>query len=100
VSYEWGEDPLFNHLMVKMLLNAHSTSIMGILGRYEGNVMTWVRSSNNKLIDRVARYVSHLLVRQGKNPEYKEVIEIIFEEAQVLKENEPIVLKVLDRFKS
>ena len=100
VSYEWGEDPLFNHLMVKMLLNAHSTSIMGILGRYEGNVMTWVRSSNNKLIDRVARYVSHLLARQGKNPEYEEVIEKIFEEAQELKDNEPIVLKVLDRFKS
>src|SRR5690606_14829771 len=31
--FEWGEDLLFNHLMVKMLLNAHSTVIMGILGR-------------------------------------------------------------------
>lgn len=97
-TFHWGSDPLFNHLMVKMLLNAHSTLIMGLMGRYEGNVMTWVRSSNNKLIDRVARYVLHLLKQSGKNATYDDVVEKIFEEADGLQENEPIVLKVLKRF--
>ena len=84
--------------MVKMLLNAHSTLVMGLLNRYEGNVMTWVRSSNNKLIDRSARYILHLLKAQGKTAEYSDVVEKIFEERENLEENDPIVLKVLRRF--
>ena len=51
--------PLFKHLVLKMILNTHSTLIMGRLGRYEGNVMTYVRASNNKLIDRAIRYIDH-----------------------------------------
>ena len=96
--FSWGEEPLFNHLMVKMLLNAHSTLIMGLLDRYEGNVMTWVRSSNNKLVDRAARYVLQLLKMKGKTPSYEDVVEKIFEESENLKENEPIVIKVMNRF--
>lgn len=98
LDFNWGEDPLFNHLMVKMLLNAHSTLIMGLLGRYQGNVMTWVRSSNNKLVDRVARYVLQLLKEDGKTASYEDVIEKIFEESENLQENEPVVLKVLKRY--
>jgi N-acetylmuramic acid 6-phosphate etherase len=98
VNYVGGEDPLYNHLMIKMLLNAHSTLIMGLLGRYEGNVMTWVRPSNNKLIDRAARYIIQLLDQEGKEASYEEVVEKIFEEKEKLQENEAIVLKVLDRF--
>ena len=97
--FEWGEDPLFNHLMVKMLLNAHSTLIMGLLGRYEGNVMTWVRPSNNKLIDRAARYILQLLLQRGKKASYEDVVLKIFEGIEVLKENEPIVLHVLKKYK-
>jgi N-acetylmuramic acid 6-phosphate etherase len=84
--------------MVKMLLNAHSTLIMGLLDRYQGNVMTWVRSSNNKLIDRSARYIIHLLKEDGKSATYEDVIEKIFEESEELQENDPIVLKVLRRY--
>ncbi|MBA2405784.1 MAG: hypothetical protein H0V66_13495, partial [Bdellovibrionales bacterium] len=98
VEFNWGQDQLFNHLMVKMILNAHSTLIMGLLDRYKGNVMTWVRSSNNKLIDRSARYVLHLLKENGKTVSYEDVIEKIFEESENLQENDPIVLKVLKRF--
>jgi N-acetylmuramic acid 6-phosphate etherase len=98
VEFNWGDDQLFNHLMVKMLLNAHSTLVMGLLNRYEGNVMTWVRSSNNKLIDRSARYIQHLLKAQGKTAEYSDVVEKIFEERENLEENDPIVLKVLRRY--
>lgn len=98
VEFNWGQDQLFNHLMVKMLLNAHSTLIMGLLDRYQGNVMTWVRSSNNKLVDRSARYVLHLLKESGKSATYEDVIEKIFEESEDLQENDPIVLKVLRRY--
>jgi N-acetylmuramic acid 6-phosphate etherase len=96
--FDWGSDPLFNHLMVKMLLNAHSTLIMGLLGRYEGNVMTWVRSSNNKLVDRSARYILQLLKQKNIEASYEDVVLKIFEESETLTENEPIVMKVLKRF--
>ena len=96
--FHWGEDPLFNHLMVKMLLNAHSTLIMGLLGRYEGNVMTWVRPSNNKLIDRAARYISQLLKQKNKSATYEEIVLKIFEEIENASEDRPVVLSVLDRF--
>jgi N-acetylmuramic acid 6-phosphate etherase len=96
-TFLWGEDPLFNHLMVKMLLNAHSTLIMGILGRYEGNVMTWVRPSNNKLIDRAARYILQLLKQKNKTASYETVVEKIFEEIEIVNENEPVVLRVLEK---
>lgn len=96
--FEWGEDPLFNHLMVKMLLNAHSTLIMGLLGRYEGNVMTWVRPSNNKLIDRASRYILQLLAVEGKSASYEDVVLKVFEEMEKVTENEAVVLKVLERY--
>jgi N-acetylmuramic acid 6-phosphate etherase len=96
--FYWGEDPLFNHLMVKMLLNAHSTLIMGLLGRYEGNVMTWVRPSNNKLIDRAARYIQHVLSGKEKRASYEDIVEKIFEEIGHLNDNEPVVLKVCEKF--
>jgi N-acetylmuramic acid 6-phosphate etherase len=95
--FEWGEDPLFNHLMVKMLLNAHSTLIMGLLGRYEGNVMTWVRPSNNKLIDRAARYILQLLKQKRITPSYEDVVLKIFEEIEIVNENEPVVMRVVGK---
>lgn len=95
--FEWGEEPLFNHLMVKMLLNAHSTLIMGLLGRYEGNVMTWVRPSNNKLIDRAARYITQLLKVKGKTVPYETVVLKIFEEIDIVNENEPVVVRVVEK---
>ncbi len=98
VRFDWGSEPLFNHLMVKMLLNAHSTLIMGLLGRYEGNVMTWVRASNNKLIDRAARYVIQLLKQKNKFPSYEDVLLKIFQEIEVAHENEPVVMRVVDKF--
>jgi N-acetylmuramic acid 6-phosphate etherase len=98
VTFHWGDDPLFNHLMVKMLLNAHSTLIMGILGRYEGNVMTWVRPSNNKLIDRAARYILQILKQKNKAPSYEDVVLKIFQEIEVVNENEPVVMRVVEKF--
>ncbi|MGE3608145.1 MAG: hypothetical protein AB7I27_01060 [Bacteriovoracaceae bacterium] len=98
VTFDWGDDPLFNHLMIKMLLNSHSTLTMGLLERYEGNVMTWVRPSNNKLIDRAARYILQLLERQNSKASYEEVILKIFEEIENGHDQGPVVLKVLTKF--
>ena len=44
-----------------MLLNTHSTLVMGRLGKIKSNFMIWVRPTNNKLIDRSIRYVKYLL---------------------------------------
>ena len=74
---------LHQHLLLKMILNILSTLIMGKLGRYESNLMTYVTPSNNKLIDRAARYVSILLKRESvTNVTYEEIIYALFEEME------------------
>lgn len=70
---------LHEHLLLKMILNIHSTLVMGKLGRYESNLMTWVRPGNYKLIDRAARYVLLLLERDGIGCSYDLVIRRMFE---------------------
>lgn len=92
-----GVPPFSRHLILKMALNIHSTLVMGRLGRYLDNLMTWVKPSNNKLIDRAIRYVTLLIQRRtGKTPDYKTVARALFEERAKLKTGEPIVLKTMD----
>ena len=61
------------HCVLKMLLNTHSTLVMGRLGRYDGNIMTWVRPGNNKLIDRAIRYAGLLLKRRAIDATYEQI---------------------------
>lgn len=84
--------PLCEHLLLKLLLNAHSTLVMGRIGRFESNVMTWVRPSNYKLIDRAARYTEHLLAREKIRVSYSETVHAIFENAARLGPSDSIVL--------
>ncbi len=66
---------LFDHLTLKMILNIHSTLVMGRLNRFEGNLMTWVYPSNGKLVDRAARYTQILLGRYGYGEfDYDEIV--------------------------
>lgn len=51
---------LSHHSLLKILLNNLSTLIMGRMDRYQSNIMTYVRPTNYKLIDRSARYVMML----------------------------------------
>ncbi len=89
---------LLEHTFLKLLLNINSTLLMGKLNRYEGNLMTWVKPSNQKLIDRSARYVLELLRRQNITCySYAEVVHAIFAERETLRPDEPIVLKVVAR---
>ncbi len=85
---------LFDHIFLKLLLNTHSTLIMGRLGRTASNCMTYVRPTNGKLIDRAARYTLWLL--KQKNIEYisyEQVIFEIFKQLENLKAGESVVLK-------
>jgi N-acetylmuramic acid 6-phosphate etherase len=83
--------PLFTHLILKMILNTHSTLIMGRLGRYEGNVMTYVRASNNKLIDRATRYIDLLLKRKNIVLPYDTIVFILFETIEKIPTDQPVV---------
>jgi N-acetylmuramic acid 6-phosphate etherase len=88
-----GMPGLFRHLLLKQLLNIHSTLVMGRLGRYESNLMTWVTPTNGKLIDRATRYVGHLLTRAGQ-PEhrYDEIVHELFSEMAGSRPGESVVL--------
>src|SRR5262249_2962245 len=90
---------LFDHLTLKMILNIHSTLIMGRLGRYESNVMTWVNPSNGKLVDRVARYATLLVEREGRRDvDYDEIVRIEFDVKKTLNSKESIVIETAKRY--
>lgn len=91
----------FEHnLVLKLVLNIHSTLIMGRLGRFESSLMTFVKPTNFKLIDRAIRYVQQLSELQGLGkPEYELVAERLFTAKERLKDGEPIVLHLLEDLK-
>jgi N-acetylmuramic acid 6-phosphate etherase len=102
-SYVWDlktSNYLFKQIILKMLLNTHSTLIMGKLNRYEGNIMTWVKPTNNKLIDRAARYIDYLLQDVGVSKSYEEIVYKIFETVEELPETESIVLTTVRKLKN
>ena len=86
------KNPLFTHLLLKMILNTHSTLVMGRLGRYEGNIMTYVRASNNKLIDRAIRYIDLILKNKNITLSYEELAHILFEMIEKTPVDHAIVL--------
>ena len=62
------------------------------MGRYESNIMTFVKPTNYKLIDRATRYV--MMLRPEST--YEEVVRVIYEIRDNLEIDEPIVMKVID----
>lgn len=91
-----GSIELLDHLTLKLLLNMHSTLLMGRLGRFEGNLMTWVYPSNGKLIDRAARYTRILLHRNGYSDfTYEEIVRAQFSCKNELSPEESIVHKTM-----
>jgi N-acetylmuramic acid 6-phosphate etherase len=92
--------PLFKHLTLKMILNTHSTLVMGRLGRYEGNVMTFVRASNNKLIDRAIRYIDLILKKKNINLSYSEVCYKLFEMLEKTPSDKSIVLATVQEIEN
>lgn len=90
---------LLKHTLLKLLLNIHSTALMGLMGRYKSNVMTWVTPTNGKLIDRATRYILQLLYEEGICPEYLQVVDKIYELQPTIKNSECVVLKAMDQFR-
>ena len=92
-----GVAGFLRHLLLKLVLNIHSTLVMGRRGRFEGNVMTHVNATNRKLIDRAIRYVRTILRnRHGLEPAYEEVARALFRVREGLRRGEPIVLKTVE----
>ena len=83
---------LSHHCLVKVVMNNLSTLIMGRLKRYTSNIMTYVKPSNYKLIDRAARYV---LILRPKT-KYEEAVRAIYTIRKTIEYDEPIVLKVME----
>ncbi len=86
------------HCVLKMVLNAHSTTVMARLGRITGNSMAHVQPANLKLIGRavylIQSHVNEVLEspewpeHTGKQPllTYKEAAAVLFEAMEFLKQ--------------
>ncbi len=75
------------------MLNIHSTLVMGRLGRYENNLMTWVSPTNGKLVDRAIRYVRQLLANAGRTDQgHETIVRQLFAEMERLEPGDSVVL--------
>lgn len=83
---------LSHNSVLKVLANSLSTIVMGRLGRYYSNIMTFVKPTNYKLIDRSARYI--LILRPQTT--YEQAVHAIYQLKGKLGNDEPIVLKVIE----
>jgi N-acetylmuramic acid 6-phosphate etherase len=84
------------HLVLKVLMNNLSTLIMGRMDRYESNLMTWVRASNNKLVDRAVRYASILLRQKGIDATYSDLVHACFRLKDDVPRDQALVLKMVE----
>jgi len=99
LTYNMGKcDLLGVHLTLKMLLNMHSTLLMGLMNRYQSNIMTFVRPSNNKLIDRCVRYAQLLLREKGVEVDYKDLVNDCFNFMDESSQSEPVVMKIVGKY--
>ena len=91
----WNDLPdLFQHLLLKQMLNIHSTLVMGRLGRFKNNLMTWVLPTNGKLVDRATRYVRQLLASAGRTDQsYGGIVRQLFVELDSIDPVESVVLR-------
>ena len=97
IASTFNADSILDLIDFKMFLNTHSTLVMGIIGRYESNVMTWVRPNNYKLIDRTIRYASMLLEGHRKSFPYNEMAQTLFEIKSQTGESESVVEKLVSK---
>lgn len=68
-EFNSGRDLLVQQSILKYLLNLQSTLAMGCLGRYHGNLMTYVRPTNGKLVDRTLRTLRVLIGQKLRETE-------------------------------
>lgn len=92
-------DKIFRHTILKTILNIHSTLVMGKINRYKSNLMTWVKPSNGKLIDRACRYVQYLLKFEGIDRDYETIVRELFRLKESLPPTDSIVLATYQSLK-
>jgi len=72
---------LLRHLLLKCCLNLQSTLVMGRRGLFESNLMTRVKPSNFKLIDRAARHAQYFHQQNtGEDLAYDSAVKQVFDE--------------------
>lgn len=78
-----GMHPLFQSLLLKMILNTHTTLLMGRMGKYEQNMMSYVNAMlNYKLVDRGIRIIEEKFRREGLPvPDYNRTAYALFDSA-------------------
>lgn len=92
-----GLNSLSQQLALKLALNNHSTLMMGRLGHYQGNLMTWVSPSNAKLIDRTIRTLQYAWQqRNGETLAYEPLAEEVLALIPGLQPNESIIERWLN----
>jgi N-acetylmuramic acid 6-phosphate etherase len=91
-----GLPPLSRRLVLKMLLNLHSTLVMGRLNRFQDNIMTWVRPGNNKLIDRTIRFIDYLLKNKGTTVSYRRIASVCFKILDTIPADQSLVNAVTE----
>ncbi len=102
-----SRDPLVRQSQMKYALNLQSTLAMGCIGRFHGNLMTYVRPTNNKLIDRSLRTLRTLALNEARSTSNKSLerlaqdfndepfLNAIFEAFDSVSPDEPVALKAL-----
>jgi hypothetical protein len=102
-----SHEPLIRQTQMKYALNLQSTLAMGRLGRYHGNLMTFVRPTNGKLIDRALRTLRSLaydeagsienskLGRLARDHNDEPFLNAIFEALDSVSADEPVALRAL-----
>lgn len=96
-----GLGNLFDHILLKLLLNTHSTLVMARLGRSISNFMIYVSPTNGKLIDRAARYTLWMLNQNNIAAlSYEQVVRELFNQLDNLKSGESVVLKTFEALKT
>ncbi len=93
-------NPFLQSIVLKMLINAHSTIVMGRLGRFANNIMTYVRPSNYKLIDRAIRYIEYLIQDMDTRPSYDEIAKILFDKKHATALDGSIVEEVVSAIRT
>ena len=96
IKFNLPNDILYKTIIYKLILNSHSTLMMGSLGYFSGNMMLSLKPSNFKLIDRAVRY-SQFIINKKLPLTYPEVAKIVFTEIDKLKPGQSIVKQVVDQ---
>ncbi|MEN9390842.1 MAG: hypothetical protein RL017_139 [Pseudomonadota bacterium] len=100
ISINLPQELYYRAIVYKIILNSHSTLMLGKLDYFEGNVMLFLNPSNYKLVDRAIR-LSQLILQQNYHLEfsYAEVAAQTFKLIDKLQANQSIVKLVVAHLK-